>query len=154
MWQGMPDLRVARPAQTLLGFDFGLKHIGVAVGQTITLSANPLTVLKASKGIPQWDELKQLIKTWKPDALVVGKPLNMDGTTQPIGDAAQKFAATLRERYGLPVYEIDERLSSVAARDAIFTKGGYRALNKKAIDSTAAQLILLDWLNTKDRGNQ
>lgn len=144
----MPEIK------TVLGFDFGLKHIGVAVGQTVTLNANPLTVLKASKGIPEWDALKQLINTWKPDALVVGKPLNMDGTTQPIGDAAEKFAVALRERYKLPVYEIDERLSSVAARDVLFTTGGYRALNKKAIDSTAAQLILLDWLNTRDRSHQ
>lgn len=66
--------------EILLGFDFGMKRIGVAVGQTVTKTARPLTVIQAAQGIPQWDALSKLIKTWQPDALVVGIPLNMDGT--------------------------------------------------------------------------
>lgn len=138
--------------KTVLGFDFGLKHIGVAVGQTVTGSANPLTVLKAKQGIPNWQELAKLIQTWHPDALVVGRPLNMDGTPQPISEAAHRFVEQLRTHYSLPVYEVDERLTTVAAKENLFSEGGYRALSKQAIDSTSAQVILLDWLSHEGRG--
>ncbi len=132
---------------TLLGFDFGMKRIGVAVGQTLTRTANPLTNLYAQNGVPDWQQVTDLISDWHPHALIVGKPLNMDGTTQPLTKAAQSFAKNLQERYHLPVYEMDERLSSVAARNEVFTKGGYRALQKKSVDCVAAQIILLDWMN-------
>lgn len=134
-------------SQTLLGFDFGKKRIGVAVGQTLTHSANPLTTIPAKDGIPDWQQLDALIDSWRPQALVVGKPLNMDGTSQPLTQAATSFAKRLQARYHLPVYEMDERLSTVAARSEIFAKGGYRALQKKPVDSVAAQLILINWLN-------
>lgn len=130
----------------LLGFDFGTKHIGIAVGQTITQSARALTTLKAEKGVPEWDALDALMKTWQPQALVVGIPLNMDGTEQPLTELAKQFANLLRERYQLPVYDMDERLTTVAAKEQLFTQGGYRALDKKDIDSLAAQLILQNWL--------
>jgi len=130
----------------LLGFDFGMKRIGVAVGQTITQTARPLTTLKANQGIPQWEELNKLIKTWQPDALVVGIPLNMDGTEQPLTYAAQQFSVVLKQRYELPVYGIDERLSTRAARERLFKQGGYKALQDGQVDSVAAQLILQNWL--------
>ena len=133
--------------QTLLGFDFGLKHIGVAVGQTFTHTAQPLTSLKAEKGIPQWEEIKKLINTWQPHALVVGIPLNMDGTEQPLTHAAKKFAASLEQHFHLIVHLVDERLSSVEARAHLFEHGGYKSLQKKAIDSMAAKLILETWLS-------
>lgn len=144
--QDMP-LHPRSTASTLLGFDFGMKRIGVAVGQTLTHTANPLTTLIAQKGIPDWHLVANLIRDWRPDALVVGKPLNMDGSSQPLTKAAQSFAKNLQERYHLPVYEVDERLSSVAARNEVFTKGGYHALQKKTVDRVAAQIILLDWMN-------
>jgi putative holliday junction resolvase len=130
----------------LLGFDFGTKHIGVAIGQTITQSARALTSLKAAHGIPKWELVDALIKTWLPDALVVGIPLNMDGTEQHLTCLAKKFADLLRERYQLPVYDMDERLTTVAAKEQLFAQGGYKALDKKNIDSLAAQLILQNWL--------
>ena len=139
-----PDSSVS----TLLGFDFGMKRIGVAVGQTLTRTANPLPHLVARNGIPDWQQVTNLIRDWHPQALIVGKPLNMDGTVQPLTKAAQSFAKNLQERYHLPVYEIDERLSSVAARNEVFNKGGYRALQNKSVDGVAAQIILLDWMYT------
>jgi len=132
--------------QTLLGFDFGLKHIGVAVGQTLTRTAQALTTLKAENGVPQWNEIKKLIGIWKPHALVVGLPLNMDDTEQPLTHAARHFSEQLKKHFALIVHLADERLSSVEARMYLFEQGGYKALEKKAIDSMAAKLILESWL--------
>jgi putative Holliday junction resolvase len=130
----------------LFGFDFGMKRIGVAVGQTVTKSARPLATIQAAQGSPHWDSLSKLVKKWHPDAFIVGIPLNMDGTEQPLTLAARKFADTLQQRFQLPVYGIDERLTSVEAKARIFTEGGYKALKNAEIDSVAAQLILQNWL--------
>jgi putative Holliday junction resolvase len=132
--------------ETLLGFDFGMKRIGVAVGQTVTKTATPLTVLKAHRGIPEWSMVSQLIKKWQPDALVVGIPLNMDGTEQPLTTSAKAFADSLHAQFKLPVHGMDERLTSVEAKARLFSEGGYKALRNTPIDSIAAQLILQNWL--------
>lgn len=121
----------------LLGFDFGMRKIGVAVGQMITRTANPLTMLKAEDGIPHWELVRELIKIWDIDAIVVGIPLNMDGSTQPLTFAARKFARRLHARFGLPVYTVDERLTTIAAK---------RTKNVTQLDSYAAKLILEQWL--------
>lgn len=136
----MPKPRVA------LGFDFGLKHIGVAVGQTITQEAKPITTVKAKNGEPEWGAIDKLVKTWQPNVLVVGLPLNMDGTPQPISEHAHTFAKQLQIRYGLEVHLVDERLTTVEAKAQLFAEKGYRALSKAHIDSTSAALILNDWL--------
>ncbi|MEO8400591.1 MAG: Holliday junction resolvase RuvX [Gammaproteobacteria bacterium] len=130
----------------LLGFDFGMKRIGVAVGQTVTKTARPLATLNAMQGVPQWNVLDKLIKTWQPDGLIVGIPLNMDGTAQPITELARQFATQLHEHYQVPVYEMDERLSTKDARERIFAEGGYKALRDGQVDSVAAKLILQNWL--------
>lgn len=142
------------PLNILLGFDFGTKHIGVAVGQTITQTARALTSIKATAGIPDWMQVDELINTWRPEAFVVGIPLNMDGTEQPLTQLAKKFANLLRERYQLPVYDMDERLTTVAAKDQLFSVGGYKALDKKNIDSMSAQLILQNWLESRVNKNE
>ena len=133
-------------AATVLGFDFGMKRIGVAVGQTITSSANPLLTLTAKQGKPNWSVVDRLVDTWHPDAFVVGLPLNMDGSEQFISRAAQHFAKALEKRYQRKVYRMDERLTTVAARAEVFASGGYKVLQKSQIDSVAASLILEDWL--------
>ena len=130
----------------LLGFDFGMKRIGVAVGQTVTKTARPLTTLKANQGEPQWDSVSQLVKTWQPDAFVVGIPLNMDGTEQPLTELTRGFAKKLHVRFNLPVYEMDERLSTKDSRERLFAEGGYQALSDGQVDRVAAQLILQNWL--------
>jgi putative Holliday junction resolvase len=132
--------------KVLLGIDFGMKRIGIAVGQTVTQTARPLETIKATDGIPHWERFDKLIKTWQPDALVVGIPLNMDGTTQPLTAVAEQFAESLRVRYKLPVFGIDERLSTKDARERLFREGGYKALQDGQVDSVAAQLILQNWL--------
>jgi len=138
----MPNIK------TVLGFDFGSKHIGVAIGYTEPLIAQPLTSLSSSTGEPPWGDIAALLKTWSPDALVVGIPLNMDGTAQAITHAARYFLEALKQRFHLPVFAVDERLTTVEARARLFSLGGYKALQKKAIDSISAQLIVDTWLES------
>lgn len=129
-----------------IGFDFGLTYVGIAIGQTLTRTARAITTLSAKQGSPNWNTVKRLIQTWQPNVCVVGMPLNMDGTKQPLTDAVSYFSSELAHRFKLPIYTMDERLSTVEARSHLFARGGYKALKKNAIDKTAAQLILESWL--------
>ena len=129
----------------LLAFDFGKKRIGVAVGQTVTQTARPLVTIAAKDGTPDWQTVTPLIKKWQPDALIVGIPLNMDGTDQPLTDDARAFAKHLKDQYNLPVFEMDERLTTKDARERLFNEGGYKALQSGQIDQVAAQIILQNW---------
>ncbi|MBU3824324.1 MAG: Holliday junction resolvase RuvX [Candidatus Oceanisphaera merdipullorum] len=133
-------------SRTLFGFDYGTKSIGVAVGQEITGSACPLLALKANDGVPNWEQIEALLKEWQPALLVVGLPLNMDGTEQDISRRARKFANRLHGRFGLPVELKDERLTTADARARLFDAGGYKALGKDAVDAVSAQLILESWM--------
>jgi putative Holliday junction resolvase len=133
------------PLKILIAFDYGMKRIGVAIGQTVTQTARPLDTLPAKDGVPHWQTVTKLLQKWVPDALVVGIPLNMDGTDQKISGQARGFAEQLRERYQLPVHEIDERLTTKDARERLFEQGGYKALAGGQVDRVAAQLILQNW---------
>lgn len=133
------------PPRILMAFDFGMKRIGVAVGQTVTQTARPLDTLQAKDGMPHWETVAKLIKKWQPNALVVGVPLNMDGSDQTISHHARAFAVLLRERFQLPVHEMDERLTTKDARERLFAEGGYKALQDGQVDRVAAQLILQNW---------
>ena len=132
---------------TALGFDFGMKKIGIASGQMITKSATPLLNIKAIDGQPNWKELINLINEWRPDALIVGMPLNMDGSNQQITDKTRIFVSTLKTKTSIPVFTTDERLTTKASKDIIFTNKGYRGLKKTPIDSVAAAMILEQWLS-------
>lgn len=136
----------------IVGFDFGTHSIGVAVGQSITGTASPLNALPARDGQPQWDNVAKLLADWQPKLLVVGLPLNMDGTEQPLTDLARKFGQRLHGRFGLPVVYQDERLTTVAAREELFARGGFRNLQKGKIDSASAQLIVEDYLQGNLQG--
>jgi len=127
---------------TFLSFDFGTKSIGVAVGQRITGTARPLTALKANNGMPDWELIARLLKEWQPDEVIVGLPLNMDGTEQPLTARARTFANRIHGRFGVPVRLHDERLSTVEARAGLFQSGGFRALSKGSVDSASAVVIL------------
>ena len=131
--------------KVLLAFDFGLKRIGVAVGQTVTKSARPLETLAAKDGTPDWKQIESLIKKWQPQALIVGIPLNMNGTDQPITKRAREFSTLLGKKYALPIIEMDERLTTKDARERLFEQGGYKALQGGQVDQVAAQLILQNW---------
>ncbi|MCR4554286.1 MAG: Holliday junction resolvase RuvX [Succinivibrionaceae bacterium] len=129
-------------SRTVLGFDYGTRSIGVAIGQEITGSATPLKALRAVDGIPDWNEIQKLLDEWKPDLVVVGLPLNMDGTEQEITVRARKFARRIEGRFAAKVVMQDERLTTTSAREHLFANGGYRALKKGSIDSFSAVLIL------------
>lgn len=135
-------------SETLLGFDFGTKSIGVAVGQQLTGTARALTALKAQDGTPDWKLIEKLLKEWQPNYVVVGLPLNMDGTEQELTARARKFANRLHGRFGIRVELQDERLSTVEARADLFERGGFRALQKGQVDSQSAVIILEDWFDT------
>ena len=139
---------------TALGFDYGTKRIGVAVGQSLTATATPLTTISHVHGQPGWEPIARLIDEWQPDVLVVGMPLNMDGTEHAMTVAARNFAEQLRARYRLPVHLIDERLSSVEAEHAVASAGRRVKLHSKGakeeIDKIAAQIILQSWLASPD----
>ena len=135
--------------KTVIAFDFGTKSIGCAVGQSITGTAQGLSAFKAQDGVPNWDLINKVLQQWQPDLLVVGLPLNMDGTEQELTLRAKKFANRLHGRFGLPVQLQDERLTTTEARAEIFQRGGYRALQKDKVDSISACLILESWFENQ-----
>ncbi|QBG37227.1 Holliday junction resolvase RuvX [Litorilituus sediminis] len=128
--------------RTVLGLDFGKKYIGVAVGQEITGSANPLGSVKANDGIPHWDALAKYINEWQPDIVVVGLPLNMDGSEQQLTLDAKKFGNRVSGRFALQVIFQDERLTTADAKEQLFSRGGYKNLKKDNIDAESARLII------------
>lgn len=132
---------------SVLGFDFGTKSIGVAVGQLITGTATPLPALKAKEGVPDWHLIEKLIKEWQPTVCVVGLPLNMDGSEQPLTTQAKKFANRLHGRFGVQIHLQDERLTTTSVRAELFDRGGYRELQKGRVDSAAACVILEDYFS-------
>lgn len=133
---------------TLLGFDFGTKRIGVAIGQTVTGSVSALTTLTARNGQPDWQAISQLIAEWQPDLLIVGLPLNMDGTDTRITPTVRRFGNQLKGRYNLPVAMVDERLSSVEARSRLHADESLRhkRFDREQVDQIAAQVIVQSWL--------
>lgn len=134
------------PEGVYLGFDFGFKRIGVAVGQQFTQSASPLTTLDAKQGQPDWNLVLKLLKQWKPKALIVGLPTCVDDSELYTTSAAKRFAKQLHKHTTLPVHLVDERLSTVEARGELFEQGGYRKIKKTEVDSIAACIILEQWL--------
>ena len=132
----------AKGERTVLAFDFGTISIGVAVGTELTGTASMLPALKAVNGIPNAEELDRLFAEWKPDIIVVGLPLNMDGTYQDVTYKAKKFGNRTAARYNLQVVFKDERLSTKTAREHIFGQHGYRGLSKGKVDSMSAVVIL------------
>ncbi|NNI03255.1 Holliday junction resolvase RuvX [Pasteurella multocida] len=134
---------------TVLAFDFGTKSIGCAVGQSITGTAQALPAFKAQDGIPNWDAIGKCLAEWQPDRVVVGLPLNMDGTEQDLTVRARKFTHRLHGRFGVAVELQDERLTTTEARAEIFGRGGYKALNKSKVDGISACLILESWFENQ-----
>jgi putative Holliday junction resolvase len=130
----------------ILGLDFGYKKIGVAIGQTVTKTASPLLTIPAIKGIPDKFIFNRLISTWEPSSLIVGFPLTLNGEVQKVTEQVNKFVKYLKKIYLIPIYLIDERLSSYEARIYMKTKLIDKK-NKIKTDSIAACIILEDWFN-------
>lgn len=146
----MPE---AAPAATYLAFDFGLRRIGAAVGDTITGNARPLPTVHCPNGV-DWRAIGKLVADWRPAALVVGLPLMDDGSDQAMTTQARRFAAELGSRCAMPVHLADERFSSRAAddalRDARSSGRMTRRVKKGDRDGEAARVILEQWMT--DRG--
>ncbi len=128
---------------SFLGLDFGLKRIGVAVGQSVTGTASPLKTLAAKDGIPDWMELKELLKAWKPEGIVVGLPMNMDDSESPITRKTRTFIAALSQHTLIPIHAVDERLSTKAVEYELERLG---KKNHKKDDALAACIILESFL--------
>lgn len=126
---------------TILGFDFGTKRIGVAVAETVTRSARPLTIVVGASNEAKWESIASLMLEWDPAALVVGIPRHTDGTPHEMTQRATKFARQLEGRFHKPVYVVDERYSSVDVESEMGKKEGI------AIDDAAAAVILEQWFN-------
>lgn len=135
----------------VLGFDYGARRIGVASGNRISQSARPLPVLLVSAGEPDWMRVDALLAEWRPDTLIVGLPLTLDGGEQTITRGARAFAEALGQRSGLPVHLVDERHTSQEAARRFATQraaGAARRRDAANIDSLAAAVILESWLRT------
>jgi putative Holliday junction resolvase len=133
-----------------LGFDYGARRIGVAVGDGVTRQARPLPTV-ANGREPDWTTITKLLKDWRPSGVVVGLPIDLDGNDQAITGQAKAFAASLRVRFGVPTYLCDERMSSRAADDEIRTARADGRMTRKTRkgdrDGVAARIILEQWLN-------
>ena len=137
----MPDSQ-SRQAGTVLAFDFGVKRIGVAVGEWPMAQAHPLTTIRGEANTERFGAIEALIKEWRPVSLVVGLPLALDGSAHEMTARSTRFANQLRGRFGLPVDYAEERLSSVEAEDRLRETGHTARSAREHVDALAAQIIL------------
>lgn len=133
---------------TIMGFDFGEKRIGVAVGETMLKLAHPLTTIHAEENAIKFAQIATLIQEWQPQLLVVGLPMYMDGEAHTLTQLAKKFAQRLEGRFNLPVVMRDERLSSAEAAQSLKDSGIYGQQQKAMIDQVAAQTILQSYFDS------
>jgi putative Holliday junction resolvase len=140
----------ANSTAAILGFDYGARRIGVAVGNGLTRSARALEVVTNGSQGPDWQRRDLLLREWRPEALLIGLPLTMDGAEQQNSRAARAFAAALGDRYGLAVHLVDERLSSHEAARRFAdrrARGETRRKHAQALDAIAAEIIIETWLS-------
>lgn len=130
----------------VMGFDFGTRKIGVAIGNTVTRTARPLRTLHEEASQPRFAALAALIEEWQPVLLVVGRPVHADGTEHTLTRQADRFARRLRERFRLPVEAADERYTTQVAESV--RRGGRAAGNPPDRDAVAAQIILQSWFDS------
>ena len=138
-----------RPDGTVLGFDVGMRRIGVAVGNALTGNASAIAVVDVHAAGADWAHVDRLLREWRPDGLVVGDPMTLDGGDQPIRKRAHAFARELQARYKLPVVLVDERSSSVEAAQRFAldrAEGRKRRRDAVALDAVAAAVIIERWL--------
>jgi putative Holliday junction resolvase len=143
----MPE--AAGQPHTVLAFDFGLKRIGLAAGDSLTATAAPLPALSVSQSGPDWGSIERQLRAVHPRFLVVGAPYNADGTPGTLSAAARRFASELEKRFGLQVFMVDERWSSLEANEALKARRASgerrRRIRREDIDSAAAAVILERW---------
>ena len=130
--------------EMVLGFDYGTKNLGVAVGNLLTSTAQPVKILKVTNNQPNWDDIAGLLNEWKPDAFVVGIPYTQDGTETEHLRIIRKFMNRLHGRFGIPVFEVDESRSSLESEQ--FIKPSQKG-KKGMLDAISAAIIVERWLN-------
>lgn len=138
----MPDLSAP---QMIMAFDFGTQKMGMAVGQSLIESANPLALFPMKDGIPNWDELLKIVKQYQPTLFLVGLPLNMDDTESELSTRARKFARRLRHQTNIETLMVDERLTTREARDELDSYQAKGRGKKLSADSIAAALFIESW---------
>jgi putative Holliday junction resolvase len=142
--------------QIILAFDFGLKRIGIASGDTVTGTAGPRPAAAVTPAGPDWQAITREIQSLRPQLLIVGAPYNADGSPSQIATAANGFAAELERRFGLPVKRVDERFSSLQANERLKAQRASgerkRRIRREDIDSAAAAVILERWLAGETHG--
>ncbi len=132
---------------TYLGFDYGERNIGVAVGQRVTETATGLETIRATSDQALWSAVGRLVKTWQPSAFIVGMPYHPTGEVNPIVQPILKFCQQLEERYQRRVYIMDETLSTKESQEIFYRERSKRSVQFTDIkDELAAQLILQTWL--------
>jgi putative Holliday junction resolvase len=144
----MPGTPDTNPPETIVAFDFGLRRIGVAVGQDVTATASPVAAVRNSDTGPDWQAIATIVSEWRPTRLIVGMPLHEDGSPSEMGEDIKRFIAEL-QRFDLPVEQVDERYSSLEAGEVLKSERalGLRGrISKEEIDSVAAALIAERWL--------
>ncbi|SBV35474.1 Holliday junction resolvase [uncultured Stenotrophomonas sp.] len=145
----MPETPLSTDS-TVLGFDVGSRRIGVAIGSAFGVGARALAMIDVRTDGPDWNALDRLHKEWRPQGLIVGDPLTLEGEDQPNRRRAHAFARQLRQRYGVPVLLVDERSSSVEAarRFAVErAEGRKRRRDAASLDAVAAAVIVERWLS-------
>lgn len=135
----------------LVAFDFGLRQIGVATGNTISSVASELTTVNAKEGKPNWHDIEKILKEWKPDLCLVGLPLNMDGTESELSGRARKFARQIEGRFNQTTEMVDERLSSFEAKGMAKEEGHKGDYKAAPIDALAARILVEQWLQQNTR---
>ena len=138
----MPDLP---QYQMIMAFDFGTQKTGMAVGQALIESANPLSLFPMKDGIPNWDNLLKIVKQYQPDLFIVGLPLNMDDSESELSTRARKFARRLRHQTNIETLMVDERLTTREARDELDYYQAQGRGKKLSADSLAAALFIESW---------
>jgi putative Holliday junction resolvase len=134
-------------ASTVLCFDFGEQRIGVAVGEHVLATANPLLTIDNESNEIRFEAINKLVNEWQPKLLIVGLPLSLDGAETSVTQLCKKFARRLNGRFNLPVMLIDERYSSVEASDLLSQSGIKGRAQKEMLDQVAAQTILQSYFD-------
>lgn len=141
----------------VIAFDFGLKRIGIAAGDTLTRTAGPRPALSIGALGPDWNAIAREVAGLQPQLLIVGAPYNVDDSPGALAPAARAFAAELARRFGLPVERVDERYSSIEAGARLKSQraaGERGRIRREHIDSAAAAVILERWLAGEGRANE
>ncbi|WP_372988082.1 Holliday junction resolvase RuvX [Marinobacter sp.] len=134
----------------VMAFDFGTRRIGVASGQELLGTGEPLGMIPARDGIPDWSVVEKLLEEWRPDLVLVGLPLNMDDSENEMCARARKFGNRIHGRFHYPVEMVDERLTSFEAKGDVMARGGSRDFGRHGVDDRAAVLILETWFREQD----